>query len=236
MEVTGAGLGTVDAGLGSGVHAGGEDTVGGLRTSVALGIKPAKGGMGEAFGTSIFLEAGMNPAGGVTGDLTGEEVAGEVGGDDARVFSSGFECVLRLASGFCTLFPVTAELLLSSVFSSFFCSCFSADTSLLGRGRRSLVLPRLIKLASPVEMSSFSSFFMKSCLKENNGIFVTLGTDAGIGLGGSAADWGVAGVVEGLGGLGADWGITRAVKGLGVSSFAGSTLFTTLFTTFTTLL
>lgn len=92
---------------------------------------------------------------------------------------------------------------------------------------------------------------MKSCLKENNGIFVTLGTDAGIGLGGSAADWGVAGVVEGLGGLGADWGITGVVKGLGgsetdfgvelleaatVPSFAGSTLFTTLFTTFTTLL
>lgn len=94
LEVTGAGLGRVDAGLGSGVHAGGEETVGGLRTSVALGIKPAKGGMGGAFGTSIFLEAGMNPAGGVTGDLTGEEVAGEVGGDDAKVFSSGFECVL----------------------------------------------------------------------------------------------------------------------------------------------
>lgn len=46
---------------------------------------------------------------------------------------------------------------------------------------------------------------MKSCLKENMGIFVTLGTDAGKGLGGSAADWGNTGVVEGLGGTEEDF-------------------------------
>lgn len=95
MEVTGAGLGcTMDAGLGSGMDAGGAETVGVLRTSVALGIKPARGGMGEGFGTGTLLGAGMNPAGGVIRDLTGEEVVGEIGGGDAKVFSSGFESVL----------------------------------------------------------------------------------------------------------------------------------------------
>lgn len=94
MDFTGAGLGTMDAGLGSGMDAGGEETVGDLRTSVALGIKPARGPMGEGFDTGTFLGAGMNPTGGVTGDLTGEVVAGEVGGEDAKVFSSDFECVL----------------------------------------------------------------------------------------------------------------------------------------------
>lgn len=205
-EVTDAGLGTMDAGLGSGMDASGAETVGVLRTSVVLGIKPARGTMGEGFGTGTLLGAGMNPAGGVTGDLTGEVVAGEVGGEGPKVFSSGFECRLWLASGFCTLLPVAAELSLSSVFSSFLCSCFAADGSLQGRGRRSLVLPRLIRLASPVETSSFSSFFMKSCLKENMGFLVTLGTDAGIVLGGSGTIRGITGFVEGLGGSEEDFG------------------------------
>lgn len=205
LEVTGAVLGTMDAGLGSGMDAGGAQTVGVLRVSVALGIKPARGAMGEGFGTGTLIAAGINPAGGVMGALTGEEVAGQVGEEDTKVFSSGFECVLCLVSGFCTLSPVAAELSAPSVF-SFLCSCFSADTCLKGRGRRSLVLPRLIRLASPVEMSSFSSFFTESCLKEKMGIFMTLGTDAGIGLGGSGADWGIIGVVDGLDGSEADFG------------------------------
>lgn len=55
-------------------------------------------------------------------------------------------------------------------------------------------------------MSSFSSFFTESCLKENNGIFVTLGTDVDIGLGGPGADWGITAIVGGLSGSEADFG------------------------------
>lgn len=104
LEITGAGLATMDAGLGSEIDVGDAETVWVFGTSVALGIKPAKGTMGQVFGTGTLFEAGMNPVGGETGDFTGEEVAGEVGGEnakgevargeDAKVFSSGFEGVL----------------------------------------------------------------------------------------------------------------------------------------------
>lgn len=90
------------------------------------------------------------------------------------------------------------------------------------RGRGSLVLPRVIKLVSPAEISSLSSFFMESCLKENTGIFTTFGTDAGSGFGGSKA---------GLGGSG-----DMAAGVVALSSSAGTTLLTTLRTTFTTFL
>ncbi len=63
---------------------------------------------------------------------------------------------------------------------------------------------------------------MESCLKENTGIFRTFGTDAGSGFGGSKA---------GLGGSG-----DMAAGVVAVSSSAGTTLLTTLRTTFTTFL
>lgn len=74
-----------------------------------------------------------------------------------------------------------------------------------------MVLPRLIRLANPVEMSSLSSFFMVSCLKENMGVFMTLGTHDGIDLGGSETDWGITGIVEGFGGSRADVGGSAVV-------------------------
>lgn len=76
-------------------------------------------------------------------------------------------------------------------------------------------------------MSSFSSFFTESCLKENMGLFVTLGTDAGIGFGVSGVGWGIVAIVEGLDGSEVDFG---------GSAGEGSTLLTTLFITFTTFL
>lgn len=94
LEVTGSGLGTTGTGLGSGMDVGCAETVGLLRTSEALGIKPARGTKGDGFGTGTLFGAGMNPGGGEIGDLIGEEVAGEVGGENAKVFSSGFKCVL----------------------------------------------------------------------------------------------------------------------------------------------
>lgn len=103
LEVAGAGLGTTGAVLGSGMDAGCAETLVVLRNSVVLGIKPARGTMGEGFGTGTLFGAGLNPGGEETGDLTGEEVAGDVGGEGAKVFSSGFECVFSLASGFCSL-------------------------------------------------------------------------------------------------------------------------------------
>lgn len=91
LEVASAGLTLDTVGLGSGMDVVDAESVGVLRTSVALGIKPARGAMEEGFGTGSLLGAGMNPAVGVIGDLTGEEIAGEVGGEHAKVFSSGFE-------------------------------------------------------------------------------------------------------------------------------------------------
>lgn len=62
---------------------------------------------------------------------------------------------------------------------------------------------------------------------------MTLGTDAGIDLGGSGADWGITGAGEGFGGSEADFGGSAGVL---EKEAAGSTFLTNLFTTFTTFL
>lgn len=93
LDVTGAGLGTTGADLGSGMDDSGAETVVVLRNSLVLGIKPARGTMGEGFGTGTLFGAELNEGGEEIGDLIGEEAAGEVGGEDAKVFSSGFKCV-----------------------------------------------------------------------------------------------------------------------------------------------
>lgn len=94
LEVTDPVFSTTGAGLGSGMDAGCAETVGVLGYPVALGIKPAGSIVGEKFGAGTRFEAGMNPGGGERGDLAGDNVAGEVGGEDGKVFSSGFDCLL----------------------------------------------------------------------------------------------------------------------------------------------
>lgn len=103
-----------------------------------------------------------------------------------------------------------------------FKSSFSGGSSLRTRGRGSLVLPRAIKLVSPEDISSLSSFisFIVSCLKENTGILTDFGTETGSGFGGAVTSFGGS--------------RDLAAGAVGVSSSEGITLLTTLRTTFTT--
>ncbi len=242
LGTAGVELGITGNVLGSGIRAEGGETIGVVGTNPAgvtegdfgAGRKPAGGEKVDSFevgtnptgfgvGTNpdgresgLGFGVGMNPAGVEAGYLGVIKVAA-----DAEVCGSCFG--VWEASTFGTVLSCAGpEISLSWDLSTGFTSSFSGGSSLRMRGRGSLVLPRVIKLVSPAEISSLSSFFMESCLKENTGIFTTFGTDAGSGFGGSKA---------GLNGSG-----DMAAGVVAVSSSAGTTLLTTLRTTFTTFL